>query len=131
MTVITQPTVAATLTAGPFGALYELAPQALDAAAAAFVAGGTSAVLAVGDRAGGQVGITTGLNFTGMAALASAANTYHSGLSAAKRAQVGAAAVHISQTGFSITCHTADVATLAATLATILDSSANYGPVGT
>jgi hypothetical protein len=129
MAVTQQTTVAAALTAGPFGQLLAITQQPGDPAAAAYVAAGTSAVLAAGNATG--AGFTAGLNFAGIAAVAGAADTYYSGLSAAKKAQVGLAAVSISQGGISIPCHSADVASLASTLAAVLDTSGNYGPVGT
>lgn len=129
MSVVQQTTAAAVLTAGPFGALLVTQPQGEDPAGVAAVAAGMGAVLTMGGPP--AVGIVTGLNFAGIAAVASAVNTYYGALSAAERAQVGYAPVSISQRGISIPCHNADVTSLAATLASVLDTSSNYGAVGT
>jgi hypothetical protein len=126
MTIVQQMTPVATLTAGPWGTLYAAAPQGLDGVARALVAAGQPAALVAGDVPG-----VTGLNFTGMAAVLAAAGTYYSGLSAAERAQLGYITVSINQFGISIPCDNLDIATLAATLAAILDMSSNYGAVGT
>jgi hypothetical protein len=118
--------VAATLTAGPFGQLLAIQPQGLGDAAVAMVAAGAPATL----QASGTPG-ATGLNFTGIAAVLAALNTYYSGLSAAKRAQLGYGKVTVSQFMVSVPCHNLDVSSLAATLAGILSTSGNYGAVGT
>jgi hypothetical protein len=117
---------AATLTAGPWGTLYASFPAGLNGDARNLVAAGQPAVL----TAGGPLG-AAGLNFTGIAAVAGALNTYYSGLPAAKRAQLGYIAPTVSQSGISVPCHNADLVSLAATLAAVLDTSGNYGAVGT
>jgi hypothetical protein len=126
MTLVQQQTAVATLSAGPWGTLYATVPVALTGTARDVIGAGAPALLS----AGGPLGVT-GLNFTGIAAVLAAANTYYSGLSAAKRAQLQYAAPAVSQSGISIPVHNADVTSMAATLATILDTSGNYGAVGT
>lgn len=134
MSVTPQTTVAAALTEGPFGQLLAVTPQGEDPAGNAAVAAGMRAKLVLGaapGNAGGQAEITTGLNVAGISAVAGAVSTYYGALSAAKAAQIGYAPVHIGQAGFIIPCHNQDVTSLAATLATVLDTSSNYGPAGT
>jgi hypothetical protein len=127
-----QTTVAATLTAGPFGALYVQQPESggADTAGTAAVAAGLPATLAMGSYAGGTASPVNGLNFAGIAAVVSAISTYYSGLSAAKKAQVGLGGVHVTAAGFSVTVHNADVMSLASSLATVLNTAGNYGPAG-
>jgi hypothetical protein len=129
MATTQQTTTVATLTAGPFGVLQAVTPQPGDPAAAAFVAAGTAATLVAGSYAGSAP--PSGLNVAGVASVVSALATYYAALSAAKRAQLGYLAVNVSQEGLSVPVHTADVATLAATLAAVLNTGTNYGPVGT
>jgi len=129
-------TVVANLTAGPFGVLayapvggggYQLVANAGGAM------GGAAAPL--GSAAAGYA-LTTGLNVAGMAAVASAVNTYLGALTAAKKAQLpnaqnGCPYVVISPGEVNVPVHPADVASFGATLAAVLDTSSNYGPEGT
>lgn len=126
MTISQALTAVAALTAGPWGTLYAATPTGLGSSERALVGAGMAAVLS----AGGPIG-ATGLNFTGMAAVLGALNTYYSGLSAAKRAQLLYSPVTVSQSGISVPCSNLDVTSLAATLAAVLDTSGNYGAVGT
>lgn len=134
--VMTQ--VGAALTAGPFGALYASTPVAGDPAAAALTAGGMGATLEAGASGSGAAGdgapLNSGLNFAGLAAVASAIGTYLSGLNTAKKAQMAVGpvpAVRLGPAGFTCPVHSADVATFAATLAAVLNTAGNYGPAGT
>lgn len=130
-------TVVAALTAGPFGQLV-YAPAGsggyqLVANAGAAMGGGVAAP--VGSGMAGYA-LTTGLNVAGMAAVASAVNTYLGALSAAKKAQLpngqnGCPYVAISLGEVNVPVHPADVASFGATLAAVLDTSGNYGPEGT
>ena len=128
-------TTVAALTAGPFGVL----------ACAAVPGNGVQLVACAANASGGSgapygsapagYAITTGLNVAGMAAVASAVNTYLGGLSSAKKAQLpnpqnGCPYVVISPGEVNVPCHAADVASFGATLATVLDSSGNYGAIG-
>jgi hypothetical protein len=127
-------TVVATLTAGPFGQLV-YAPGGGGCQLVAFAGPPAGAVAPVGSAMAAYA-ITTGLNVAGMAAVASAVNTYLGALSAAKKAQLpnaqnGCPYVAISPGEVSVPCHPADVASFGATLAAVLDTSGNYGPVGT
>lgn len=129
-------TVVATLTAGPFGVLA-YAPGGGGGfqlvACAASAAGGSSAPY--GSSVSGYA-ITTGLNAAGMAAVAAAVNTYLGALSAAKKAQLpnsqnGCPYVVIGLGEVNVPVHPADVASFGATLAAVLNTSGNYGPAGT
>lgn len=130
-------TVVASLSAGPFGQLM-YAPVGgggyqLVAYAGAAISAGTPAPVGTGP-AGYE--LITGLNVAGLAAVASAVNTYLSGLSTAKKAQLpngqnGCPYVVICPGEVNVPVHPADVASLGATLASILNTSGNYGTVGT
>jgi hypothetical protein len=130
-------TVVATLTAGPFGQLV-------------YAAGGSGGYQLVATAGGPQNGVSapigsgvasyplgaSTLNVAGMAAVASAVNTYLGALSAAKKAQLpngqnACPYVVISSGEVNVPVHQADVATFGATLAAVLNTSGNYGPVGT
>jgi hypothetical protein len=130
--VLTQ---AAALTAGPFGTLnytvggvggYQLAARA-----------GAMGALTVGyGSAPAAYALTTGLNVAGIAAVASAVNTYLGGLSSAKKAQLpeptnGCPTVVISSGEISVPVHPADLASFTTTLAAVLNNASNYGAVGT
>jgi hypothetical protein len=129
MAVAQQTTVVAALTGGAqgFATLFATVQQPLDAAAAAAVGAGVPAVLTAGTI--GPAAVASGLNGAGIGAVASAAGTYYSALSQAKRNQLGYAAVHILPGGLSVTVHSADVASFGATLAAVLNSAGNYGAV--
>jgi hypothetical protein len=125
-------TVAATLTAGPFGVLAYQAPQNFDGS---FPTATTGLQLVAGTGSAGGA-ITTGLSVAGMAAVASAVNTYLSALSAAKKAQLpnpqnGCPVVSISPAGISVPVHGANVVSFTTTIAAVLNSAGNYGPAGT
>lgn len=84
---------------------------------------------------GYYVGVTA-LNVAGMAAVASAVNTYLGGLSATQKAQLPQQVnccpyVVITPGEVNVPVHPSDVVTFAATLAAILNNSSNAGPVGT
>lgn len=132
----------ATLTTGhPFGQILAQVPQAdvitgdpAAAAAAAVAAGATGALLMAGaqdfDNTQQLAGGTSGLTAAGVAAIASAYNTYVSGLSSTKKAQIGSLRAIVTSAGMAITCHVTDVASLATTLQTALNNTSNFGPVG-
>jgi hypothetical protein len=122
------------LSAGPFGQLLANAPYGGDPAASAAVAAGMGATLQAGTSGspGDGSALSAGLNFAGLGAVASAIGTYLSGLSAAKRAQMGPApSVTLGPAGFTCPVHNADIASFAATLAAVLNTAGNYGPAGT
>jgi len=128
-------TVVATLTAGPFGVLVYAPSGGGGYQLVANAGGGAGAVAPVGSSVAGYP-LTAALNVAGMAAVASAVNTYLSGLSAAKKAQLpnaqnGCPYVVISPGEVNVPVHPADVTSFGATLAAVLDTSGNYGPVGT
>ena len=128
-------TVVATLTAGPFGQLV-FAPVGGGGYQLVANAGGNAAAAApVGSAVAGYA-LTTGLNVAGMAAVASAVNTYLGALSTAKKAGLpnglnSCPYVVISPGEVNVPVHPADVTSFGATLAAVLDTSGNYGPVGT
>jgi hypothetical protein len=70
-----------------------------------------------------------------MAAVASAVNTYLGGLSSAKKAQLpnpqnGCPYVLVAPGEVNVAVHAADVASFGATLAAVLNTSGNYGVIG-
>jgi hypothetical protein len=128
-------TVVASLTAGPFGVLA-YAPGGGGAQLVACCAGASGGSVAPYGSAPAGYAITTGLNVAGMAAVASAVNTYLGGLSSAKKAQLpnpqnGCPYVVISPGEVNVPCHGADIASFGATLAAVLNNTANYGGAGT
>jgi hypothetical protein len=138
VTITTSVTAVNALTAGPFGQLLASQPVPGDPAAAAEVTAGMGATLQAGTSGTGMDGddsaLSAGLSFTGLGAVASAIGTYLTGLSAAKRAQMVQGPVPVVQlgpAGFTCPVHNADIASLAATLTAVLNTSGNYGPAGT
>jgi hypothetical protein len=134
MTVTTQ--VATALSAGPWTALTYQMINDWNGAAEAPASG---VQLQAGSPPPSAAG-TTGLNTAGLAAVTSAVSTYLAALSAAKRyqlavgataAQAGCPQVHITPGWVSVPCHGADIASFGATLAAVLNNTANYGGAGT
>lgn len=129
--------VAATLSAGPFGQLIYQSDGPAGAGLQLVAKAGTQGGLNVGyGSSPGAYALTTGLNVAGMAAVASAVNTYLGGLSAAAKAQLpnpqnGCPNVVICPGEVSVPVHPNDLATFTATLAAVLNNAANYGAVGT
>jgi hypothetical protein len=129
-------TVVANLTAGPFGQLIYSPVGGGGVQLVACAAGASGGGSAPYGTAVAGYAITTGLNVAGMAAVASAVNTYLGALSAAKKAalpnpQNGGPYVVISAGEVNVPVHPADLASFGATLAAVLNTSGNYGPVGT
>lgn len=128
---------AATLSAGhPFGQILAQVPQAdVNDPVASAAAVTVGAVLMAGaqdfDNTQQLAGGTQGLTAAGVAAIAGAFNTYISGLSATKKAQIGDLRAIVTSAGMGITCHVTDVASFATTLQTALNNTSNFGPVGT
>lgn len=129
--------VAATLSAGPFGQLLYVpvgnGGYQLVANCGAAMGPGVNTPLGSGVLA---CSAGTGLNAAGMAAVASAVNTYLGALSGGKKAQLpngsnGCPYVVISPGEVSVPVHPADVASFGATLAGVLNTGGNYGPAGT
>lgn len=127
---------AATLTAGhPFGQILvqQLQADVTDPVASAAVAA-SGALLMAGlqdfDSSQQLGGGSQGLTAAGVAAIASAYNTYVGGLSAAKKAQIGTLRAIVTSTGMAVSVHVADVAAFAATLQTALNTGANFGAIG-
>jgi hypothetical protein len=129
-------TVAASLTAGhPFGQILvrQLQADVMDpVASAAALASGALLFAGLQDFDSSQQigGGSQGLTAAGVAAVASAYNTYIGGLSTAKKAQVGTLRANVTSTGMAVSVHVTDIATFAATLQTALNVTANYGPIG-
>jgi hypothetical protein len=129
-------TVAASLTAGhPFGQILVQRLQAdVSDSVATAAAGASGALLLAGlqdfDTSQQLGGGSQGLTAAGVAAIASAYSTYVGGLSAAKKAQVGALRAIVTSSGMAVSVHVADIATFAATLQTALNTGANFGAIG-
>jgi hypothetical protein len=128
-------TTVATLTAGPFGVLAYVAGGGGGAQLVACAANASGASGAPYGSAPAGYAITTGLNVAGMAAVASAVNTYLGALSSAKKAQLpnaqnGCPYVIISPGEVNVPCIAADVASFGATLAAVLNTTGNYGAIG-
>jgi len=98
-----------------------------DVAGAAF-ANASLVELSAGSAAAAPA--VNGLTVAGIAAVATAVGTYLSGLSAAKKAQLGQARVLITQTALIVPCHSSDVTTFTATMVALLNTGANFGPIG-
>lgn len=126
----------ATLSANhPFGSILAATPQAdVSDPVASAAAVATGALLMAGaqdfDTTQQLAGGTQGLTAAGVAAIASAYNTYIGGLSAAKKSQIGGLRAIVTSAGMAVSCHVTDVATFAATLQTALNNASNFGPVG-
>ena len=128
-------TVVANLTAGPFSVLCYAPGGGGGAQLVACAANASGGAVAPYGSAPAGYAITTGLNVAGMAAVASAVNTYLGGLSSAKKAQLpnaqnGSPYVVIAPGEVNVPCHVADVASFGATLAAVLNTSGNYGVIG-
>ena len=130
MSVAKSPVVTALSAGHPLGQVNASVPvaNAGDAAGQAFALGSGTTITA-GTVRGGAV--NSGLTAAGFAAVCTAVGTYISGLSAAKKLQLGNIQADITQTGFEVPVHSADVATFTATLVTLLNTSTNFGPIGT
>jgi hypothetical protein len=100
--------------------------SANDAASAAAAAGAGMII-----TAGSAAPNTQGLTITGVAAVCTAYATYLGTLSALKKAQMGQVQMNVTSTTVALTVHSADATTFSATLATALNTGANYGAIGT
>jgi hypothetical protein len=119
------------LSAGnPLVAITARARQAAagDAAGAAAVASG-GIELTAGNLTG--VGTQNALTVAGIAAVLSALNTYYAALTTAQKAQIGRIEVQVTPAGLRCQVRQADAASFTTTLATALNNTSNFGPVGT
>ena len=72
-----------------------------------------------------------GLTAAGVGAVLALWNTYLTGLTAGKKAQLGTLRCNVTSVGLLLSVHPADVSAQAASLQTTLNTGANYGPIGT
>lgn len=99
-----------------------------DAATAALVQSGGVEIMAGSIAAAPGV---MGLTVAGIAAVCSALNTYYAALTTAQKAAIGRITVHVTPAGVACTVRGADAASFTSTLATLLNTTANYGQAGT
>jgi hypothetical protein len=137
MSAATVTTVAASLSAGhPLGQILaqQVQADASDPVAQTYAQSAPALLLAgqpdLDPGTVNQAG-TQGLTAAGVAAVLSAWNTYLTGLSAAKKAALGALRCNVTSVGLLLSIHPADVATQAASLQTTLNNAANFGAIGT